>query len=201
MFLSLFFIGISSYFYGNKIQKRIAAAKQELIYLYEHGKPGNNSIGLRLQMWEFAIHEGLKKPLLGVDKKQLETDKQAWVKQGKAHQTILRQGHFHNEFLNTFAKKGFLGLAALLALFLIPLYFFIFPYRHISKKHQKINALRIAGTAHIVMFMCFGLTEVSLDVYNSALLMFLITLVFLYSSYISELEKIIRPSLLKTKKY
>lgn len=186
---------------GKIIKARVNLAVQEVTYAYKQGKPGNGSVGQRLQMWEFALHEGMKYPLLGASKTQLIQDKEQWVKDGKATQAALQYGHFHNELTNAFAKKGFLGLFALLALYLVPLYFFLIPYRHVSRENPELNALRMAGASHILMFIGFGLTEVSLDVYNSALLMFLMPLCFFYTSYIYQLQKNIRVSILIPKNY
>lgn len=186
---------------GNIIQTRVNQSVQEVVLTYQQGKAGNGSVGQRFQMWEFAFHEGMKYPLLGATKTQLKQDKEQWIKEGKSSSAIIRYGHFHNEFINAFAKKGFLGLFALLILYLVPLYFFLIPYRHISRDRPELNTLRMAGFSHILMFMGFGLTEVSLDVYNSALLMFLIPLCFFYASYVSQLQKFIRVSIFTPKDY
>ncbi|MBV7433902.1 O-antigen ligase family protein [Cardiobacteriaceae bacterium TAE3-ERU3] len=159
----------------NTIQSRLIKANNEITAYIEHGTE-NTSVGARLSMWRFAIHEGMNYPLFGPSKDEMEADKKAWVADGRGH-AIEYYGHFHNEYLDLFAKQGLLGLGAFLALLLMPLTLF---HRYLNGKvslaDRADDAIAKAGYYLIILHMGFGLTQVSIHAHNSGFMLFVIPL-------------------------
>lgn len=73
----------------------------------------NSSIGLRLQMWHVAIYLGSESLLTGGghDYDVLREKAEKFIDEHNYNPVILvRYGHFHNQFLDAFAKQGLPGL-------------------------------------------------------------------------------------------
>jgi len=82
---------------------------------YEQIKRGNlnTSIGLRFQMWHLALYLGLKEPLSGAghDYDKLREKSKGFIEEKGYNPIILTYyGHFHNQFLDCFAKQGVPGV-------------------------------------------------------------------------------------------
>ncbi|MGY0398900.1 MAG: O-antigen ligase family protein [Ostreibacterium sp.] len=181
-------LGIGYMSLGEKINKRVTLATQNIINYYTKGN-NTTSVGQRLSMWKFALHEGRQYPILGADAKQIKIDKANWVKAGNAPKIILKYTHLHNEYLDAFATKGLIGLLALLLLFGLPLHYYLTSLSTHIKNHPELRRLRSAGIAHISCFAFFGLTEVSLPSHNIAFLMLTLPLCMIYTCYCRELKQ------------
>lgn len=73
----------------------------------------NTSIGHRLQMWHVAIYLGLEEPLTGAghDYALLREKAASFIQDHNYNPVILvRYGHFHNQYLDSFAKQGVPGV-------------------------------------------------------------------------------------------
>lgn len=72
-----------------------------------------SSIGLRLQMWHVALYLGVQEPLTGAghDYAKLREKAAGFIEEHHYSPEILvRFGHFHNQFLDSFAKQGVPGV-------------------------------------------------------------------------------------------
>jgi O-antigen ligase len=78
--------------------------------------------------------------------------------QGKISPVIARQIHSHNEIFYNMATLGSLGLAGLLALYLVPGVYFARRMRHAS---SELRAVASMGVMTSVGFVVFGLTDVT----------------------------------------
>ncbi len=79
----------------------------------------NNSLGYRLQMWHLAIYLGSQEPLSGAGQDYtIIREKASEFIQSHNYNPIIvtRFGHFHNQYLDAFAKQGLPGLAVWLFL-------------------------------------------------------------------------------------
>ena len=153
------------------IEERLAAARHD-IALYEQGK-ADTSIGARFEMWRFAWLEGSSHPVFGPGTAQMLADKASWP-------TISQFGHMHNEYLDAFARRGAVGLAIVLYLFLVPLYYY---RRHGKPADTDAAALRLAGSAHILLYSGFSMTQAALYSHNSGFLFFALPLCMMYAAY------------------
>ena len=83
----------------------------------------------------------------------------------------------HNDYHNALVKRGVIGLAALLALFLVPLTLFTKALRHGPASPQPFA---LAGVVLCTCYMIFGLTTSSLTL-NIGIIMLLFPMVILWS--------------------
>ena len=88
-------------------------------------------------------------------------------------------GHLHNEFLDAFARRGLLGLAAVLYLFLVPLWLY---RRGEERDSPDAAALRLAGRAQVLLYSGFSLTQAALYSHNSGFLFFALPLCLIYAA-------------------
>ena len=149
------------------IEERLAEAQHD-IALYQEGK-ADTSIGARFEMWRFAWQEGSRYPLFGAGTAQLQADKDGW----HAAADLAAFGHLHNEFLDAFARRGLVGLAVLLFLFVWPLVLY---RRGEERDSPDAAALRLAGRAQVLLYSGFSLTQAALFSHNSGLLFFVLPL-------------------------
>ena len=156
---------------GDLIAERLAEARHD-IELYQQGN-SNTSIGARFEMWRFAWLEGSSHPVFGPGTAQMLADKASWP-------TISQFGHMHNEYLDAFARRGAVGLAIILYLFLVPLYYY---RRHGKPADTDAAALRLAGSAHILLYSGFSMTQAALYSHNSGFLFFALPLCMMYAAY------------------
>lgn len=73
----------------------------------------NNSIGTRIQLWHVALYLGIKEPFWGVgyDYEEIRSLAEDFVlNHGYNPSILVKYRHFHNEYLDRFAKQGVLGV-------------------------------------------------------------------------------------------
>lgn len=141
----------------------------------------NTSVGLRLEMWRFGWHEGLRFPWFGAGTAQMIADKSQWLSDGK----IASYAHLHNEYIDAFAKKGLLGLVAVLLLFGSSVYVFARPIFSSATLSNEQYGVLLAGLANGLMHSLFGLTQVSVNAHNSGFMLFMFPLCIFYGCYLA----------------
>lgn len=159
------------------VQERVQAAFDD-IRLYREGD-ADTSLGARFEMWRGASQLAASKPLLGWGETNYESAMQHLVEQGRAHEIVTAFGHPHNEMLNAAAKRGVVGLAALLALYLVPLRLFA---RGLRAPTLTRRSLATAGSLLPVAYIDFGLSQ-TFFAHNSGVMIYAIWLVILWSCY------------------
>ena len=83
----------------------------------------NTSLGIRFQLWRSAWLSFIEKPLFGWGNHGLQQYKSEQLKNGDITPFIYEfKSHAHNQFLDEMAKRGVIGLSALLAIFMVPIY-------------------------------------------------------------------------------
>ncbi|MND98991.1 O-antigen ligase family protein [Aeromonas rivipollensis] len=83
----------------------------------------NTSLGIRLQLWQSAWQSFTEKPLFGWGNHGIRASQKAQLARGEISQFIYDfSSHAHNQFLDEMAKRGVIGLGALLLMMLIPLF-------------------------------------------------------------------------------
>ncbi|MGJ7493302.1 O-antigen ligase family protein [Variovorax sp. ZT4R33] len=164
---------------ARQLGERLERARLE-VDVYETTGNAESSVGQRLAHWKAAWHMGLEKPLVGWSQQGYETEKKRMVAAGQVHPFVLKFSHAHNEFLDAFAKRGLVGLAALLLLYGVPLLIF-WPRKSddASAAAAAIAPLQLIGVLVPVGYIGFGLTQGFLG-HNSGTMFFLFmtTLIF-----------------------
>ncbi|MCP8900720.1 O-antigen ligase family protein [Gilvimarinus xylanilyticus] len=140
------------------IQERVNRGVTE-VGQYLSGKHVGRSVGLRFEMWRAASTMVDEKPWVGWGEEgyiepMLERIEGKKIRKGVSHFT-----HVHNDMLDVTVKRGLLGLAALLIVYLLPLA--IFSVEAIRMKSQQVEAKAFAmsGVILVSSVALFGLTQ------------------------------------------
>ncbi|GHE19708.1 O-antigen ligase family protein [Halomonas urumqiensis] len=160
------------------VQPRLHEAFDD-ISRYVSGESRNSSVGARFEMWKGATQLIVEKPLTGWGDNGYQQGMRALAEEGVIDEVVLQFGHAHNEFIDAFAKRGIVGLVALLALYLIPMKLFA---RDIHARNLEFRSLAIAGVLLPVAYIDFGLSQVFLA-HNSGVMMYAFWLAVLWGTY------------------
>lgn len=142
------------------VQLRIAVAVTEFNAFVDYGKQ-DTSVGARLAMWSVAIGEIGKAPIFGHGNQGWIEVRNAAIADGRLSNFSAGFTHLHNEYLNVAFKRGLVGLALYLALYLVPMLMFFRPY--LQDARPDVHALAMTGMVIPMMFMDFGLTQTFLS--------------------------------------
>lgn len=160
------------------VQQRVHQAFDD-IERYVSGESRTSSVGARFEMWKGASHLIIEKPLLGWGHNGYQQGMQSLADAGVIDPGVLQFGHAHNEFIDTTAKRGILGLIALLFLYLVPMRLFM---RQLHSPNLELRSLAVAGALLPVAYIDFGLSQVFLA-HNSGVMIYTFWLVVLWGSY------------------
>lgn len=152
------------------VKNRIDAAISD-IHEYSQGN-SETSVGARFEMWKGAIQLVQQKPLLGWGQDNYHTAMTDLVEQNKADPVVTLFNHAHNEILDRSAKHGLIGLALLLAMYLVPMWHFA-PY--LQYPSLSVRATAAAGTLMPVAYIDFGLSQAFFS-HNSGIMIYSIWL-------------------------
>lgn len=160
------------------IQARFAKAIDD-IQLYLLGET-NTSVGLRFEMWKGAVYLFSEAPILGVGEYGSRPLKAELARQGLMSLEATQFDHLHNEFFNTMALKGVVGLAILILLYLVPLKLFISKARQYSN-NWNVKAFALAGALVPMSYMDFALTQ-SMFSHNIGIMVFIFFILFFWAA-------------------
>jgi putative inorganic carbon (hco3(-)) transporter len=137
----------------------------------ENRKGGSDSMVIRRVVWQGAVDLGKKYPFLGTGP---ETFAYSYYQKRPAEHNLLSEWDFlynkaHNEYLNSFASSGFLGLGSYLLLIIWTLAWWVKTIRKSKGKDQNlISTPLLIGWISILITNFFGFSVVAV-----ALLFFL----------------------------
>lgn len=160
------------------VQLRVHEAFNDVELYISDGNPVT-SVGARFEMWKGASQLILEKPFTGWGENGYKHGMQALADKGVVDEVATIYGHAHNEFIDAFAKRGMVGLAVLLALYLVPMRLFA---RQMTAENLELRSLAVAGVLLPVAFIDFGLTQVFLT-HNSGVMMYAFLLAVLWGSF------------------
>jgi O-antigen ligase len=132
-----------------------AAGKEAQEYLHE--KNAVTSIGVRMEMWRTALLVIPERPWLGWGKTGFVAHESALIKEGKVDPFMKDNNHVYNEWLDAMVKRGLPGLIALLALYFVPLAFFV---RYLRQGNAMQRPYALGGILLIVCYISFGFSQV-----------------------------------------
>lgn len=160
------------------VQSRVHQAFTD-IDLYISGENRGTSVGSRFEMWRGAALLIQEKPLTGWGSNGYKQAMAQLGEQGVINKEASQYGHAHNEFVDAFAKRGLLGLLALLALYIIPMRLF---GKQIAADDLPTRSIATAGVLLPVTYIDFGLSQVFLT-HNSGVMMYAFLLATLWGIY------------------
>ncbi|EHJ93067.1 hypothetical protein KUC_0011 [Vreelandella boliviensis LC1] len=160
------------------VQQRVHQAVEQ-VQRYASGDRSSTSVAARFEMWRGASHLIAEKPLLGWGTEGYKQGMQDLGSEGVINVHSSTFDHAHNEFFDSFAKRGLFGLVILLAVYLLPMRFFA---KELGASDLSIRATATAGVLLSVTYIDFGLTQSFLS-HNSGVMMFAFLLAVLWGIY------------------
>ncbi|WP_265921352.1 O-antigen ligase family protein [Cupriavidus nantongensis] len=143
------------WFSSAMVQQRTAAVVSELSQFVQHVTL-DTSTGVRLQLWQASFKMLQAHPWTGVGLDNFSAVLQTFAAQHVITPLAATLPHAHNDVLHAAATLGILGLLAVLALYLVPIVFFL---RHLRSANRGTQVASAMGLALCFGFMVFGLTE------------------------------------------
>ena len=171
-------IGITTFITNPKfgIEKRYNAAKSDItLYLEKNNK--NTSLGARFDMWENALIAIKQAPLFGHGSKGYEAFKDQQIKSNQMAKTTLQFNSLHNQYLESWVKRGLIGFIGLMLITLTPLVYFI---RNLKNQNLEIKCTAISGITHILSHL-FYFTSQSFLAHNSGSIFYFFVCVIFFS--------------------
>ncbi len=151
---------------GMGLERRLQDTVSEASGYFKSGQ-AHNSVGGRLEMWRVGLLISMEKPVFGWGNEGYRQRKAELVVAGLADPYVMDHSHAHNEFIDAMVKRGAIGLAALLALYLVPLRFFACLLQRAD--HAQARPYALGGVLLIACFMAFGLSQAFLTHNNGAM--------------------------------
>ena len=167
LILSLFIIttlGFSTLLSSSKfgIEQRYNEAKSDIINYFEESNK-DTSLGARFDMWENALIAIKEAPIFGHGSNGYESFKHKQVESKQMAKTTLGFNSLHNQYLESWVKRGIIGFIGLILVILTPLFFFI---RNLNTHNLETKCICILGIIHIVSHI-FYFTSQSFLAHNS----------------------------------
>jgi len=137
------------------VQQRLESVVSELSQ-FAHHVTVDTSTGVRLQLWQASLKMLQAHPWTGVGPDNYEAALQTLAAEHVITPLAATLPHAHNDVLHAAATLGIPGLLAVLALYLVPVWFFL---RHLRSADRDTQVASAMGLALCFGFMVFGLTE------------------------------------------
>lgn len=137
------------------VRQRIAQASSDITQ-YEAGQQ-DTSVGVRFQLWRASWQMFLTHPIAGVGRENFSSNLAHLPSHQLLSEAAVSQPHAHNEALYNLATLGVIGLLALLAMYFVPLLYFL---RDLRSRDKEIRVSAGIGVMLCVGFIIFGLTDV-----------------------------------------
>lgn len=157
-----------------KVLYRIDIAQKEAVNYFEKNHR-HTSLGARFDMWNGVFLGIQEKPIFGWGSKGYIELKKKQIAENTMHKNTLRFNDAHNQYLDSFVKRGFVGLIGLLSIIFIPLTLFFFYYKD---KETDNKILGLLGVIHILSAIFFFTSQTFLA-HNSGLI-FYISLIYIF---------------------
>lgn len=155
--ISGFLIGLCTFAFlsTNIVQQRIEQASSDITQ-YKAGQE-DTSLGVRFQLWNASWQLFLTHPILGVGRENFSPELTNLPSRQLLSEGAISQPHSHNEVLYNLATLGVIGLSALLAMYFVPLFYFL---RDLRSPDKEIRVSAGIGVMLCIGFLIFGLTDV-----------------------------------------
>lgn len=180
LILSLFIIttlGCSTLLSNSKfgIEQRYNEAKSDIINYFEESNK-DTSLGARFDMWENALIAIKEAPIFGHGSEGYNQFRDRQVSSGQMAKTTLGFKSLHNQYLESWVKRGVIGFIGLIFVILIPLFFFI---KNLNTENLEIKCIAILGVTHIISHLFF-FTSQSFLAHNSGNIFYFFTCLIFY---------------------
>ncbi len=162
------------------VQGRVLQAKDDIMH-YLDGNSSTSS-GLRFEMWRSGYAAFKEKPILGWGEQNFYQRQKELVDELQFNPLILTFNHLHNQYVEELAKRGIIGLASLLLLFVVTMRLF---FKRLRSPNDKVRALAAAGVISVICMIDFCFTQAMLRI-TSGVMVFIYFIVFFWAVMRSE---------------
>ena len=189
--VTLLCAGLATVITFTNATERIQIAYQDIhgYFVDQTEAAGKTSLGQRFEMWKAAIIALEQAPLFGIGPGQFDDHLARLAEQDRVNKQVAQawkdntryhpHSHAHNEYLNTLATRGVVGLGTTLLLFFYLLSRFI----RLTRSDQPTQAsLGLAGVLLLSGYLVFSLSESVLYHAMTANFFFLCLVSLLYLS-------------------
>lgn len=159
-------VGVLMSLPNSDILSRVLQAFSDIVH-YHHGN-AETSLGARFDLWRMANYMYGHRPIFGYGSQAFLDMRPEMVERFGYSKAILELGSAHNEYLDAAAKRGTIGLFALLGVYLVPLALFS---RYRKSRDMTVRSLSLAGMLVPICFMDFGMSQV-LFTHNSGVMVY-----------------------------
>ena len=136
-----------------------------------------SSVGARLEVWRTAFIHIPQQPLLGWNEKEYRASVERLVAEKKVDPYMLEMANTHNNYLEVLVFQGVIGLVALLAMYLLPFWFFC---KRLRSPDATVKTLALCGSTLLASYFMFGMSQVILG-RNNGIIFFVLTLVIVWA--------------------
>lgn len=157
------------------IEQRYNEAKSDIINYFEESNK-DTSLGARFDMWENALIAIKEAPIFGHGSEGYNQFRDQQVSSGQMAKTTLGFKSLHNQYLESWVKRGVIGFIGLILVILIPLFFFI---KNLNTENLEIKCITILGVTHIISHLFF-FTSQSFLAHNSGNIFYFFTCLIFY---------------------
>ncbi|WP_034298942.1 O-antigen ligase [Herbaspirillum sp. RV1423] len=140
----------------NIVRSRFDQAVSD-IHLYAEKKNLDTSIGTRFQLWNASWILFKKNPWFGVGQDNFPKALASLSEREIITPEAATYPHSHNEVLFNMATLGIFGLLGILAIYLVPIYYFLRELRH---QDRQVKATAAMGLGLCLGYLVFGLVDV-----------------------------------------
>jgi O-antigen ligase len=149
------FVLVAAMSQARLVKDRIADARNDIEQYVAGSK--DTSIGFRFQLWHGSVVIFREHPVFGVGVEAYRDALADLAKRKIITPSAAVFAHSHNEFLFNAARLGLFGIAALLALYLVPACYFARDLRH---RDKEVRAAACMGASLCGGIFVLGLTDV-----------------------------------------
>lgn len=147
------------------VQERIKLVEVEVAgYFSDKKEFVHTSIGARLEQWKTAVLMGKEKPLTGWGDSGIKEGKLKYINLLISDPSIMDFSHAHNDLLENWARRGAIGVIALLFIYIFPVYFLYRLYRKNKKYRGNFEQLNkflfVSGASIYIAYFIFGFSSV-----------------------------------------
>ncbi|MBD3896187.1 O-antigen ligase family protein [Halomonas sp. ML-15] len=139
------------------VGERLGHISEDAHRYWQQGRAGN-SLGMRLELWRAGAIMVSEKPLFGYGERHTELGLRELAEAGRVYDRVIIHVQLHNEAIDTAARRGLLGVASLLLLYVIPFGLFWKKLRRAGRR-TDLQLLAVAGMMVPLAFFTFGLTQ------------------------------------------
>lgn len=156
---------------------RIDIAYQEVNSFFEKNHR-HTSLGARFDMWNSALLGIKEKPILGWGNKGYQELKKEQFSRKIIIENTLVFNDAHNQYLDSWVKRGIVGLISFLLILFVPLFLF---YKNIKSTSLEIKTTAVLGIIFVISTMFYSLSQTFLA-HNSGSIFYFFLIILIYSS-------------------